>query len=121
MEAHVTLKPFLGSADLVREVKHADLFLLLSNSEAYGIVVAEALALGTPCIVADATALHEFITEPGCFGVDYPPDAEKVARLIMEVYESRVQAGPFSDKIRTWEAVGLAYERMYCRCTKGAG
>jgi glycosyltransferase involved in cell wall biosynthesis len=121
LEAHVTMKPFLASEDLAHEMKHADLFLLLSNSEAYGIVVAEALALGTPCIVADATALHEFITEPGCFGVDYPPDAEKVARLIMEVYESRVQAGPFSDKIRTWEAVGLAYERMYCRCTKGAG
>ncbi|MGZ4853503.1 MAG: glycosyltransferase family 4 protein [Halobacteriota archaeon] len=121
LEAHVTMKPFLTSEGLAREMKRADLLLLPSNSEAYGIVVAEALALGTPCVVADATALHEFIAEPGCFGVDYPPDAEKVARLIMEVYESKVQVGPFTDKIRTWEAVGRAYERVYCRCAKGVG
>jgi len=119
LEAHVTMKPFLTSQGLAHEMKHADLFLLLSNSEAYGIVVAEALALGTPCIVADATALHEFVAEPGCFGVDYPPDPEKVARLITEVFESTAQVGPFSGKIRTWEAVGRAYERLYCRCVEG--
>ncbi len=119
LEAHVTLKSFLAPVDLVREMKRADLLVLLSSSEAYGIVVAEALALGTPCIVADATALHEFIAEPGCFGVDYPPDPEKVARLITEVFESTVQVGPFSDKIRTWEAVGRAYEWLYCRCVEG--
>ena len=119
LEAHVTTKPFLAPADLVREMKRADLLLLLSNSEAYGIVVAEALALGTPCIVADATALHEFIAEPGCFGVAYPPDPEKVARLITEVFESTVRVGPFSGKIRTWEEVGRAYERLYCRCVEG--
>lgn len=119
LEAHVTLKPFLAPADLVREMKRADLLVLLSNSEAYGIVVAEALALGTPCIVADATALHEFVAEPGCFGVDYPPDPEKVARLIKEVFESTAQVGPFSGKIRTWEAVGRAYERLYSRCVEG--
>jgi glycosyltransferase involved in cell wall biosynthesis len=119
LEAHVTLKPFLAPADLVHEMKRADLLVLLSNSEAYGIVVAEALALGTPCIVADATALHEFMAEPGCFGVHYPPDPEKVARLITEVFESTAQVGPFSGKIRTWEAVGRAYERLYCRCVEG--
>jgi len=119
LEAQVTLKPFLTPADLVREIKRADVLLLLSNSEAYGIVVAEALALGTPCIVADATALHEFVAEPGCFGVAYPPEPEKVARLIMEVFESTVQVGPFGDKIRTWQAVGRAYERLYCRCIEG--
>jgi glycosyltransferase involved in cell wall biosynthesis len=119
LEAHVTQKPFLAPADLVREMKRADLLLLLSNSEAYGIVVAEALALGTPCIVADATALHEFIAEPGCFGVAYPPDPEKVARLITEVFESTAQVGPFSGKICTWEEVGRAYERLYCRCAEG--
>ena len=119
LEAHVTLKPFLAPADLVGEMKRADLLLLLSNSEAYGIVVAEALALGTPCIVTNATALHEFIAEPGCFGVDYPPDPKKVARLIAEVFEGTAQVGPFSGKTRTWGAVGLAYEQLYCRCLEG--
>jgi len=119
LEAHVTQKPFLAPADLVYEMRRADLLLLLSNSEAYGIVVAEALALGTPCIVADATALHEFIAEPGCFGVAYLPDPEKVASLITEVFKSTAKVGPFSGKIRTWDEVGRAYERLYCRCAEG--
>jgi glycosyltransferase involved in cell wall biosynthesis len=50
LEAHVTLKPFLAPADLVREMKRADLLMLLSNSEAYGIVVAEALSASAPCM-----------------------------------------------------------------------
>jgi glycosyltransferase involved in cell wall biosynthesis len=120
LEAHVTMKPFLTSEELAREMKHADVFVLLSNSEAYGIVVAEALALGTPCIVADATALHEFIAEPGCFGVDCPPDPERVAEAITKICYRNVQVGPFSDKIRTWDAVSRDYERVYCRCLKDA-
>ena len=54
------------------------------------------------------------------FGVDSPPDPEEVARLIMAVYESNKQVGPFSDKISTWDMVGRAYERVYCQCTKHA-
>ena len=37
LEAHVTMKPFLTSEDLAREMKHADLFLLLSKSEAMAL------------------------------------------------------------------------------------
>jgi hypothetical protein len=39
--------------------------------------------------------------------------------MITEVFESTVQVGPFSGKIRTWEAVSRAYERLYCRCVEG--
>jgi len=119
LEAHVVMKPFQAPADLRREMKNADVFLLLSGSEAYGIAVAEALALGTPCIVTDATALSEFTREPGCFGVDYPPDPGAVAECIIDIYKSDVRVGPFSDKIRTWDAVSRAYERVYCHCVKG--
>jgi glycosyltransferase involved in cell wall biosynthesis len=119
LEAHVTMKPFQTPADLACEMKNADVFLLLSNSETYGLVVAEALALGTPCIVTNATALREFTREPGCFGVDYPPDPEVVASCILNIYSSNVQVGPFSNKIRTWDMVSRAYERVYSCCVKG--
>jgi len=119
LEAYVTMKPFQLLVDLMHEMKNADVFLLLSDSEAYGIAVAEALALGTPCVVTKATALREFTREPGCFGVDYPPDPDAVAECIMGIYSSKVQVGPFSNNIRTWDAVGRAYERVYCRCARG--
>ena len=90
-----------------------DIFLLLSNSEAYGITVAEALALGIPCIITKITALNEFINEPGCFGVNYPPDPTEVAKMVLKIYTDDVKVGPFSDKIRTWDKVSKDYENVY--------
>lgn len=92
--------------------KH-DIFLLLSQSENYGIVVPEALAMGTPTIVTNRTALKEFVNEPGCFGVDFPPDPAEVARLILSIHRDSVQVGPFSDKVRTWKQVTGDYEQIY--------
>ncbi len=104
---------FLYGDELLKKYEDADIFLLLSQSENYGIVVAEALACGTPCIVANTTALKEFTKEPGCFGIDYPPDPKELAELIIKVYESDVRVGPFSRKIRTWDEVAKDYERVY--------
>jgi len=106
-------KSFLPREDFIKEFKTADIFLLLSESEAYGIVVAESLALGTPVIVTKRTALKEFLNEPGCFGVDYPPDPKEVAELILKIVNSDVKVGPFSKKIRTWGKVADDYERVY--------
>ena len=108
----------LSNEGLYREYKDADVFLLLSQSEAYGIVVAEALACETPCIVANTTALKEFTKEPGCFGIDYPPDTNELVELIIKIHESDVQVGPFSDKIRTWDKVVEDYEKVYMKIIK---
>ena len=93
--------------------KKSDIFLLLSQSENYGIVVPEALTMGTPVIVTKRTALNEFLNEPGCFGVDYPPNPKEVADLIVKIYENDVKVGPFSKKIRTWDKVAEDYELIY--------
>ncbi|XRO76036.1 glycosyltransferase family 4 protein [Methanocaldococcus sp. 28A] len=106
-------KSFLPREELINEIKNADVFLLLSESEAYGITVAEALALGTPVIVTKRTALKEFLNEPGCFGVNYPPNPKEVAELILKIVNSDVKVGPFSKKIRTWEEVARDYEKVY--------
>ncbi len=113
IDDHITWKEPLSEAELVNEFVEADVFLLLSKSEAYGITVAEALSIGIPCIVADTTALREFTNEPGCFGVESPPDPRKVGRLILEIHQNKVKVGPFSNKIRTWEQVIQDYEAVY--------
>lgn len=101
------------SQNLLEYYKNSDIFLLLSKSENYGIVVTESLAMGTPVIVTKKTALTEFLNEPGCFSVDYPPDSKKVADLILEIYNSGVKIGPFSNKIRTWDKICTDYEELY--------
>ncbi len=113
LEEYVVWKPFLSRDKLIQEIKQSDIFMLLSRSEAYGITVAEALTLGTPCIITENTALKEFSMEPGCFVVDYPPDPKKVADLIINVYQDEVTIGPFTEKIRPWDKVSEDYERLY--------
>lgn len=104
----------VSHADLVRKYQSADVFLLLSKAEAYGLAVAEALASGTPCIVTRSLALSEFTQEPGCFGIDYPPSSSKLAALIRQICSKDVQIGPFtSGKIRTWDEVTDDYEKLY--------
>jgi glycosyltransferase involved in cell wall biosynthesis len=93
--------------------RNSDIFLLLSQSENYGIVVPEALAMGTPVIVTKRTALNEFLNEPGCFGVEYPPDPKDVANLIVKIYKNNVKVGPFSFKVQNWDKITDQYDKIF--------
>ena len=108
---YIVWKPFLPHQKVMEEMEKSDIFLLLSKSEGYGIVVAEALSVGIPSIVTNGTALEEFTKENGCFGVMYPPNPKEVADLIID--DNDVTVGPFSDKIRTWDKVAEGYEEVY--------
>lgn len=104
---------FLTEDELREKLEAADIFLLLSRSENYGIAVAEALSMGIPCVVAKTTALREFLDEPGCFGIDYPPDQNELAQLIVKVHNNTKKTGHLTDKIRTWDEIARHYERIY--------
>ena len=113
LDKYIEWKPFLSRDKLITKIRQSDIFMLLSRSEAYGITVAEALALGTPCIITERTALKEFSMEPGCFVVDYPPEPREVADSILDIYENDVTVGPFTEKIRPWNKVSEDYEKLY--------
>lgn len=102
------------SEKIMEFYKNSDVFLLLSKDENYGIVVPEALAMGTPVIVTKKTALKEFIDGKSCFGVEYPPKKEEVADLIIKIYENNIEIDPYKNpKIRTWDIVSEDYEKIY--------
>lgn len=104
---------FIPSYNLRNYYKNADVFLFTSKSENYGIVVGEALSFGTPVIVTKIPALMEFLNEPGCFGIEYPPKPDKLSELIMYINSTDIKVGPFSKKIRTWDKVADNYEQIY--------
>ncbi len=73
--------------ELLRHYASADVFLMLSTHEAYGITVAEALAAGIPCIVAMGSALDEFVDGEQCRGIEIPVTTEKLVRTIQQLTE----------------------------------
>jgi glycosyltransferase involved in cell wall biosynthesis len=110
-------RPFLSHSEYMQEMDNADILVHLSRSEAYGLIVAEALGMGIPAIVTNGTALEEFTREPGCYGVDMPPNPSKVADLILWIYQSSPKVGPFSRKIRPWNMVARDYEQTFVDLT----
>lgn len=99
--------------ELLVHYKSADVFVILSQLEAYGIVVAEALTSGTPCVVAETSALIEFVDNKMCFGVKMPPSTNDLVKVIlraMSIKHSNYQG----KKILDWEeVVNLLIERVY--------
>jgi glycosyltransferase involved in cell wall biosynthesis len=94
--------------ELLSHFKSADVFVNLSTFEAYGITVAEALACGTPCIVATGGALEEFVGD-GCVGLSYPIDINALAHTI----ESRKRIVP--RKMPDWDDITSELIRLYSR------
>lgn len=72
----------LPRAEILRKYSNADLAILLSEHECFGLTIAEALASGTVCIVANTTALTEWVDNKNCFGIRYPIDMKELIGLI---------------------------------------
>lgn len=87
----------------------ADLFVLLSKHEAFASSVAEALASKTPCIVANSSALKEWIDNKNCFGINCPIDIDELAKLINKVIGKEVRGA----KLLDWDDVVRELEKVY--------
>jgi len=79
----------LSKAEILQKYADADLFILLSKYEGFAISVAEALAAGTVCIVANVSALTEWVDNHNCFGVNYPINIESLKKLVNETIGRR--------------------------------
>lgn len=71
LEDQVRFEGFLSQEDKLAAFTAADVFVLPSEWEAYGLVLMEAQACGTPCIVADRGGPREVIA-PGETGIVAP-------------------------------------------------
>jgi len=94
----------------------ANAFVLLSRYEAYSMAVAEALTLGTPCVVANNSALTEWVDGKHCFGIDYPIEIDDLAQVIGEVVECRekIDGKRFNtEKIKDWDEIVVQLEGIY--------
>ncbi|MFB6218000.1 MAG: glycosyltransferase family 4 protein, partial [Halobacteriaceae archaeon] len=79
----VHFEGYVGDDRLPSLYAGASVYVTLSQIEAYGMTVGEALAAGTPCIVAETGALAEWTRYEGCVGVA-ARDPETVAAAVKE-------------------------------------
>jgi glycosyltransferase involved in cell wall biosynthesis len=108
MEDRVMFRSNISRNELMDEYAKAGIFVLLSKYEAFGVSVAEALASGLPCIVADSQALSEWIQYDGCEGISYPVDIQELAKKIQNI------SGKTCDcKIFSWKEVVDELEQIY--------
>jgi glycosyltransferase involved in cell wall biosynthesis len=109
VEDRVSFFQDLPRIELLQKYADADLFVSLSQHEAFGISVAEALCAGTPCIVANTSALTEWIDGENCFGIDYPIDLDALADLIKKFSGKSVCKPAVLD----WDEVANRLTKLY--------
>ena len=86
----VNLAGFVEGEAKVRLLEEADLFVLPSYQENFGLAVVEAMAAGLPVVVSEQMALADEIMENGA-GVKVPVDrpevlADKISTLVDSAY-----------------------------------
>ncbi len=115
IDENIEWKGFVSRNELLEEISRSHVLALISRSENFGIVVAESLALGTPVVVANTTALSEFSWANGCELIDYPPDYEALADLLVDSQYRTVGNDVFGKgNVLPWFDVVKMYEKeMY--------
>ncbi len=106
------------SAELARAYRRAAVTVLPSDDEAFGLVLIESLAAGTPVVAARAGGCVEIVTDDGLGRLFEPGDAGDLARAIGEALE--LSADPeTAARCREhasawdWSRVAERYERAY--------
>jgi len=111
----VTFTGDLHQPELDREYDRADVFVLPTFHEGYGMVVAEALGRGLPVVSSPTGAIAELVTSDA--GVLVPPgNVPELARVLTEVIGSKALrarlaegARSIRDRLPTWD---IAARRM---------
>jgi glycosyltransferase involved in cell wall biosynthesis len=95
----------------------ADVFVLASEGESFGIVAAEAAAAGTPVIVSDRCGIADFFEDGEALIVPYDGAAvvEAVRRVLSDaVLRERLASGGIDAARRTsWDRVTDVQEQIY--------
>jgi glycosyltransferase involved in cell wall biosynthesis len=119
LEGHVELTGFVDGADLPALYSLADVFVVSSLEEGFGMTAVEAMAAGTPVVGTRVGGIPTLV-EDGVQGrVVEPGDVEGLAAALGDVLadpagrermveRARARAAEFS-----WEAVGEQFEAVY--------
>lgn len=113
---------FVEHEEMPRHYQDADLFVLPSRRESFGLVLAEAMACGLPVVATTAGAIPQ-IVEDGVAGVLVPPDdpealASAINSLLSDRPRMQAMGTAGAQRVRecfTWDKVAERVVRGYQR------
>lgn len=115
LQEHVKLLGFVPDDQLALWMNAADLFVLPSLSESFGLVVLEALAVGTPVVATYNGGSEEIVTSED-YGLLCPPkDPECLAEKILIALEKewdREKIRKYAEQF-TWEKITKQILEIY--------
>jgi glycosyltransferase involved in cell wall biosynthesis len=101
LAGRVVFTGMLHGAERIAALVDADLFVLPSYQENFGIVVIEALAAGCPVVISDQVNIHREISAAGVGGV-VPLEVDALAREIKRWMTDKTLRQAAGEKGRRW-------------------
>ena len=95
IESRVHWLGFIGGAEKWRVLQGADLFVLPSHSENFGIAVLEAVACGLPVVISDQVALQDEVLAMR-LGRVIPLEADALAKAMADLLSSEAERSEIS-------------------------
>jgi glycosyltransferase involved in cell wall biosynthesis len=124
LAARTSFTGMLTGRDKLAALSDADLFLLPSSSENFGIAVVEAMACGTPVIVSDRVNIWREIVADGA-GLAEPPEAGAFAAAIRRLLGDEGLRRAMGEAAKAsvarryqWSATAADLERLYADCAR---
>ena len=85
MQGRVVLTGHVSETELGSTLRQSKIFVLPSEREGFGLAVAEAMAIGLPCVISDIPAFRENFQGIAVF---VPPnDSEELAQAILKLLD----------------------------------
>lgn len=110
---------YISDSEYVRMLTAADLVVIPSRNEPFGIVLPEAWSAGKPVVACDVGGLHENI-ESFRDGIKVPVNYDQLAEGICQALEDNDRLKRFGRLGRTkvynnfrWEGIARGYDDMY--------
>lgn len=125
LESRVKFVGMLRGNDKLSALADADLFVLPSHQENFGIAVVEALACGTPVVISDQVNIYREIAEAGVGGVT-TLDPANVASVLDDWLNddarrlaARKAARPFVWERYDWDRIAQRWQEQYQKLIQG--